>query len=359
MKHTLINLARIALAAFVLGALFYFAWQNEDFRTNVGQLGEVLPTEWPRLLLGWLIILVGISITITRWFLLVRALGLPFQFGEALQLGFIGYLFNFALFGTVGGDLVKAGLIARRNPGRRAEAVATVVVDRIVGLYGLLVVATIAIIASGLLTTSGPAALRAIVRTTLIATGVGGAGILMLLVPGFTSGALSELLTGLPKVGPTIGRLIGAIRMYRRQFPLLLLCLVMSGGVHTCSTLGAYMLATALPGAAPPSLVQHFVIIPLAMVAGAVPVMPAGLGQLEGALMYLYSAIAGAQSAQGLLVAVAYRVATILNAGFGALLVLRRRQEVAEAIDEAEHGFDPDDDPRDSRNDEGDSGVAA
>ena len=67
-------------------------------------------------------------------------MALPFRIRDAFRLSFLSYLLNFVSVGSVGGDLFKAFFIAREQPGRRTEAVATVVVDRIVGLYGLLLV---------------------------------------------------------------------------------------------------------------------------------------------------------------------------------------------------------------------------
>ena len=50
----------------------------------------------------------------------------------------------------------------------------------------------------------------------------------MLIVPGFTTGAVSEFLSGLPRLGPLFRRLIGAVRMYRRKPLVLIVATVMS-----------------------------------------------------------------------------------------------------------------------------------
>ena len=59
---------------------------------------------------------------------------------------------------------------------------------------------------------------RALSQMTIAAAALGGMGILMLFVPGFTSGSLSEFLTGLPRVGTTLGQLITAVRIYRKRW---------------------------------------------------------------------------------------------------------------------------------------------
>src|SRR6202034_889971 len=78
------------------------------------------------------------SIQFVRWYLLVRALALPFTLGEAFRLGLVGSFYNSFPPGSVGGALVKAFYIAHGQPGRRASAVATVIADRLIGLFGLI-----------------------------------------------------------------------------------------------------------------------------------------------------------------------------------------------------------------------------
>ena len=111
---------------------------------------------------------------------------------DAFRLGFLGYLMNFVSLGSVGGDLFKAVFIAHEQPGKRAEAVATVFIDRVVGLYGLFVVATIAILCTGQLQTAVEQ-VRIISIGTLAGTVVGAVGILALLVPGVTSGRFASI----------------------------------------------------------------------------------------------------------------------------------------------------------------------
>ena len=76
-----------------------------------------------------------------RWYILVRALDLPFTFRNACRLGMVGLFYNTFLPGAVGGDLVKAYSIAKGEPKRKASAVATVIADRLLGLFGLLLFA--------------------------------------------------------------------------------------------------------------------------------------------------------------------------------------------------------------------------
>ena len=68
--------------------------------------------------------------------MLVRAQDLPFTLPNAMRLGLVAFFFNAFLPGSIGGDIVKAAFLAKEQS-RRTVAVATVIIDRAVGLWGL------------------------------------------------------------------------------------------------------------------------------------------------------------------------------------------------------------------------------
>ena len=112
--------------------LVIIAWLLASVPPEQYQQFKNRPKNWPLLLAAMVVVFCAVALTFVRWYLLVRAL-LRFRILDAFRLGFLGYLFNFVSVGSVGGDLFKAFFIAREQPGRRAEAVATVMVDRVVG----------------------------------------------------------------------------------------------------------------------------------------------------------------------------------------------------------------------------------
>ncbi|MBI3465939.1 MAG: flippase-like domain-containing protein [Planctomycetes bacterium] len=330
-KRILINLLKFGVSGAIIGYLIYDARQDNTFaRLRDGQ------KQWGQLLLAGGCISSSIMLTFVRWHFLARALQLKFGVRDALRLGFIGYLFNFVSLGSVGGDLFKAIFVAREQPGRRTAAVATVVIDRLVGLYAVVLVAAVATLATGLQSSRVPE-VRIICQGTLVAAVVGGLGLAVLVIPGFTTGALSEMVAGIPRIGRTLFGLVQAIRMYRKRPDILLLTGLMSIGIHCLTTLGIYLIARGLPGNAPP-LGQQFIAVPLAIVAGALPLPLNGLGAFEGVIEFLYVNLPGSDVArgQGLLVALAYRVITVLLAMVSAGVYLSSRREMDVVIHEAE-----------------------
>jgi uncharacterized membrane protein YbhN (UPF0104 family) len=246
-------------------------------------------------------------------------------------------LLTFVSLGSVGGDLFKAVFVAKEQPGRRAEAVATVVLDRVIGLYMLFVLATVAILATNQLH-SPVEQIAVICKGTLACTALGAAGIAVLLIPGVTQGAFSSFLQRLPRLGPLFGKLLGAIRIYRRKPGMLALACALSVVIHSLSTIGIWLVARGLPGEVP-SLADHFVIIPLAMVTGVLPLPVNGLGAFEAVVAFLYQRVPvdlAVAEGRGLVVSLGYRAITILIAMIGVCYYLASRREVAAVLEEAE-----------------------
>gem|GEM_PF-3826882 len=118
---------------------------------------------------------------------------------------------------------------------------------------------------------------------------------------------------------------------------MLLACLI-SLGTHTLFTLTIYAIACGLPGEHP-SLIQHFVIVPISSSAAATPLPLGALGAFEYVLDFLYKAVS--DNSQGLLVALGYRLLTVVIAMVGACFYLTSRREVSAVLHEAEAHSQP------------------
>jgi len=106
-----------------------------------------------------------------RFVWMLRAQEIHISYWESVKLSFAGNFLNFVALGTTGGDVVKAYYITLHTD-RKTEAVTTVLLDRVVGLTGLLTMVTVLI----WLCTRNP---------QLLAVGGMGAAALLALVIGF------------------------------------------------------------------------------------------------------------------------------------------------------------------------------
>jgi glycosyltransferase 2 family protein len=326
---------KVAVSAALLGYLLHKATRDDSFQ----QLREQ-PKNWALLAAALVVELAAVVVTIVRWRMLVAAVAIPFSLREAFRLGFLGFLLNFFTLGTVGGDAIRAVFLARNNPGRGAVAVATVVVDRLIGLFALFLLVSIAFLAIDWNTLEardpqGLAIIRNLCWAALLGTAAGLAALAVLLLPGFTTSPAWDFLAGLPKVGRTIADLIEALRMYRQRLAVLAVAVAMSLAVHGLLAIGVFLIAQGLPGETP-GFGAHLVISPMASAFGAIP-LPGGLGAFEVALDFLYRCISAERvsESQGFVIALAYRVITILIAGIGAGYYVSSRREVRRLMKEA------------------------
>jgi glycosyltransferase 2 family protein len=336
MKKAIVILLKLTIS---VGILAYLIWTTTSGEGKENALSNLKDQEknWEFLAGAWAFAAVAVLLTFVRWWRLVRALEIPCRFRDAIRISFWGYLFNFLPLGIVSGDLLKAVMLAHEHPTCKTKAAASVIVDRAIGLYILFVVASVAILLTGYLNFDLPAPIiHKICLATITLTVIGGVGIGVVLSPGVTDGKIAHWFESLPRVGHTIQKLIDAVRMYRRQPMVLFLSSLMTVGVHCSTAVSIYLIARGLPGTVP-LLGLHFVIAPLSMVT---QVIPLSIGPLELALDKLYmnlpTSVGAIAAGQGFVVALCYRLITILIAALGIKYYLGNRKEVTEAMHESE-----------------------
>jgi len=327
---------KIVVSVALVGYLVGDAWLSHRRALEAGAV-DGLPhnTIWALLPVAWVFCLTAVMITHVRWYFLVRALEVPLTFRDALRLGFLGYLFNLAPMGIVGGDILKAVMLGREYPAAKAKGLAAVLVDRLIGLQMLFVVAAGAMLITEFWRLPG-AEIRTICWITFALAAGGTLGMGLLLLPTFGERSAIVALSRIPRVGGALASLAEAFSRYRRQPLTMLAACVMSVGVHCSFALGVYLLARALVGPLH-TLGTHFVILPLSAAGGVIP-LPAG--PMEGALSVLYRLVPNAAGVvihgEGTWVGLGYRISTLLIAVVGVGYYFSARREVAEVLETEE-----------------------
>lgn len=126
----------------IAGLLIYFLITSgkldlSNLSTFVNSLQSIIFSTFTFLLL-----LLVYFIGVIRWNILLRAQNINVSFLTALNF-FIGFFFNSALIGSLGGDFVKMYCIAKKAKTERTKAIMTVVMDRIIGLTALVTLGSI------------------------------------------------------------------------------------------------------------------------------------------------------------------------------------------------------------------------
>jgi len=286
------------------------------------------------LLLAATIGLVAVLLTIIRWYFLVRAQGLPFTLSNALRLGLVGFYFSIFLPGSVGGDIIKAAFIAR-GQSRRTVAVATVILDRAIALWGLVwFVALLGAVfwLTGSLDGEVGDRLRTIVG---VAIGLIGLSLLLCLLlavlPARRARRFAMRLSHIPKVGHAAAEFWRAIWMYRRRPKSVLLALLLALVGHVGFVLTFYFSARTLfePDQLP-ACREHFLIVPVGMVIQAMPLFPGGAGIGEAGYGWLYQLL-DYPARSGVLASLVQRV-IFWTLGLAGYLVYLRMKPVLQPI---------------------------
>jgi uncharacterized membrane protein YbhN (UPF0104 family) len=334
-KKFISTVAKLAISAVLIGFLVSRAAQDAQFK-------ELLAAEknWPILLATLPVCLLAVTVTIVRWKLLIGALGLSFTLRETLRAGFLGYLANLLPLGLVAGDSLKSVMLIHRNPRRKTEAVASVLVDRVLGLFSLLLLAAGAslLLPAEQLNRLADGDRAMIVRLCWFvqaAAIIGSITLAVMLIPAVTRSRLWDLLEHTPLVGPILHKLVAAMRAYRRRVDLLLAAIGVSLVVHLSYVTAIWLMTQSLGIPAPqrPSAGSIFVIVPPSMIAGALPI---GFYEVAITLLFRAASPPGAPPNMGLLIALAYRLIQISIATIGVGYWLAGRSEVRELMHEAE-----------------------
>jgi hypothetical protein len=268
------------------------------------------------------LVLLALAVMAVRLQILLAPQGIHTGFVRALGLTLIGALSGSVLPGVVAGDVVKAIYLFGDSAGRRSSAVSAVLLDRVVGLFSLVLLgATASLIAlfSGMAGNIRPILLFSVtLLALLLITGI----TLIYLIVGPGRRVFWRIRDRLP------GKLVSLLTsLYEyRHHPLPLVQAVLLSLVSHALIVLTFILAAVLLRV-PLSVGLHMILDPLAMLLNAIPLAPGGLGITESGFAYLYH-ISG--SNEGAAVAITGRLTqymVFIVGGLWALFSLHRHVE--------------------------------
>lgn len=283
------------------------------------------------LLQGSFLILLGVVLCITRWQKLLTVAGCAASWMETARLTLLGYFFNLVVPGMTGGDLVKGVLVARDNPTRRADALVSIVVDRVLGLMALMALTAVMLLFAGPEFHELQLPLLALFGAVFLGAFVYASPRLRRLF------RVEEVLAKLP-LGDKLQALDRAAVLYLQRPGTLVLGGLLSLGNHVLIILGVWVFGRSFGvDAASVSLSDYFVVVPVANIVGALPLAPGGWGLGEAAYKQLFER-AGASGALGVAVSVTFRLTQLALGLVGGIQLLlpsgRRAVQEASAVAE-------------------------
>jgi uncharacterized protein (TIRG00374 family) len=239
------------------------------------------------------------------------------SFWNAVKLTFVGNFFNFALPGTTGGDLIKAYYLTRFTH-RKTEAVTTIFLDRVIGLLGMVVLASVLMIASW-----DEQQFGALARPLALICGVLALGALVIfsqrLRALFGLRALAERLPG--RIGEQLLRVGRATVALRQRKRLLSLSFGMTFVLQSIVLISAGVMAWSL---GMQGTLGYFVIyVAVGFLLAAVPIAPPqAFGVLEYYYVYVFTRGDANTASQAVALALAVRLIQLVWSLPGVLVPL-------------------------------------
>jgi hypothetical protein len=237
------------------------------------------------------VLLVGIAIFagVVRWRIVLEASGLHLALGRATSISFVAQFFNSFLLGSTGGDLIKAYYAARETHHKKTEAVTTVFVDRLVGLWSMLLFACLMMVPNyGMLRASRDVG----VPSLFILAMLGGLSLVLGLAfwGGVSKGfpQARAYLRRLPK-GEVLERALDSCRQFGQQKSFLLKTIAISLIVNVIWVVQIIILGQGLGLDIQPMALC--VIVPVIFCISALPLTPNGLGVRENLFVLMLAVI--------------------------------------------------------------------
>jgi glycosyltransferase 2 family protein len=220
-----------------------------------------------------------------RWRLVLGVQGLHLSFGRTAEISLVAHFFNSFLLGSTGGDLLKAYYAARETQHKKTEAVVTVLIDRLIGLFAMLLFACLLMIPNFDLLASHRrlAALAWVIFLMMVGCGT----VVALSFWGGLSRHLPQArlwLKSLPK-GELLERALDAARQFGRDRRFLFKAFALSMGINLCCVLQILVLVWGFNLQVP--ILPFFVIVPAIVCISALPITPNGLGVRENLYVWM------------------------------------------------------------------------
>ncbi len=284
MKKFLLTGGKFAL----VGGILYYLISSD--RLNLERL--LLLKDSPNLLMLILSVLVILIVPLAalRWWLLLRALGLQVSLRRTFLLTWIGNFFNSTLPGAVTGDIVKGYYIIKTQAEEgRTHAFMTLLIDRFVGLFGLIVISFFSLIANLSIFLENPR-LHAMIWMICLSFFATTCFYTLVIWP-FHDGKdpFLRFFERLPAKKLTT-KIYLAFKSYQNQKPILLSTLLIAVLIH-CLVAFLFWKISHLLTATEISLGTQLFLMPIGLITTAIPLAPGGIGIGHVAFESLYQLV--------------------------------------------------------------------
>lgn len=260
-----------------------------------------------------------------RFRLLLKTQNVHLTFWQGWQLYLIGHLFNFILPGGVGGDLVKAYYLKKERSQEAKTSPFTVIFDRSLGLYVMMLMALIAMIVNFDHVSKAP-------QLLVVVSFVAGVFVALnlLAIAAFNRSLRRFILEFTPKRFHKLHQILvtfmSGFEHYAKSPQRIWLCLAYTMASQTLMVLTVYIAGVAT-GDAQLSLKSYFFVVPVGMAVTGLPISPpGGIGVGQAAFLVLFNMYLGYNSTLGATVITVFQFLSLCIGFWGLYFYLTRKK---------------------------------
>ena len=250
-----------------------------------------------------------------RWVTLLRPLNPAHRppLGVVMRIFFVSTFIGTFLPASVGGDAVRAYGLAKEGVGG-VDAVASVLMDRLVGIVSILIVAI-----AGAVLARRAVDVRMLFPAFAVLTVACAAALVVVFSPRAASAA-GTVLSRLPRGRTTSQRLVAAVHRYKDEHGALLNVLVCSLAVQMLRVLQTYCLGLSL--GLPIGMGVYFALVPIILLIALMPITINGIGTTQAGFVWLFGRV-GVQDAPAFTLSVLFLAIALVGNLPGVLLYLK------------------------------------
>jgi uncharacterized protein (TIRG00374 family) len=269
--------------AVAVGVTAYIIWRADPSRVGAA----LAAVSWPWIAAACALVLVDRALMAYRWIALLATLAPERRppVGVALRVFFVSTFVGTFLPQSVGADAVRTWSLARQTGVAASEALASVLMDRLLGVLAIVIAA-----AAGALAVVNVLEDAWIRLAFALATAGCLAGAAVVFSPRVDDLLRRGLVARAPHAlrGP-LERILAAIRAYEAHRGALALVLAASVAVQVLRILQAWMLGLALGIQAGPG--AYFAFVPMILLVMLLPITINGLGTSQWAFETLFARV--------------------------------------------------------------------
>jgi len=331
-----------ALQLLVTVGILCWVFHDHDQRVRMWKALMRANPVW--LLAGFLSYGVVEILAALRWYVLMRVQGIKLPMWRVGALFMLGIFFNTFMPGATGGDVLKVFFLFKEFPDKKKKegALLAVLMDRLIGLMGLIVISSVIVGINFHWLNSQPES-RGLTWTLLGILAFGLSGITATF---FISGF--KLADKLPEKMPMRDKLIDASKAYHAYaiaWPASLGAIFLSWGVHVFSFAVFVCAAEALGIISPTvSALDVFILMPIILTIAAMPISVGGTGVREKMFAMLLGSLCGVATGDAVALSLTGFMLTAAWASIGGIIYLFYRStdhtkiaDVERQVHELEH----------------------